>query len=81
MAALNWIGCPAVAALTQEAIDAIGIEGPLTVTAIESAMEVDSEARDDKLNDLDERYYDEAGDLSEPVFAFIRDNRGKITLM
>jgi hypothetical protein len=80
VASLQAVGCGAVAELTQEAIDALGIEGPLTVASIDAAMAQDGEARDDKLADCDDRYYDEAGDLSGPVFDYIKAHHAEISL-
>lgn len=80
VAALNRIGCTETAALTQHAIDILGIEGPVTVEAIDRVMEEENEARDQKLGDCDDRYYEAAEDLAFPLLEFIKNNRDKITL-
>jgi hypothetical protein len=77
---LNRIGCTETATLTQRAIDAIGIKGTITVDAIERAMEEDNEKRDDQLNECDDQYYENAGDLAGPLLEFIKKNREKIIL-
>jgi len=78
--ALNRVGCPEVAALTQEAIDILGMEGRVTVEVIEQLMEEESDERDDRLNKCDRRYYKEAGDLAGKLFEFIKRNNDKIKL-
>ena len=81
VSSLVAIGCDAVADLTRSAIDAIGIDGPITANAIESAMDEENDARDDRLEALDRLYYDLAGDLADPLLAFIKSNRDQITLI
>ena len=78
--ALNRIESPKVAKITQDAIGALGISGPITVKAIEQALEDEDDERDDKLSECDDQYYDEAGDLSEPLMTFIKENKNKIIL-
>ena len=77
---LDAIGAGEAARLTRQAIDALGIDGPVTVEAVDRAMERDSEARDDALAECDDRYYEHAGDLADPLFAYIKANRARITL-
>ena len=77
--ALYQIGCPKAAEITQQAIDALGISGELTVEALDVIHE-DDDDRDAKLSACDDRYDDEVGDLSEPLLEFIKANRDKITL-
>lgn len=78
--ALNRIGCKETAALTQQAIDILGIDGKITIEAIDSAMEQEDEERDEKLSDCDSKYYESAGDLADPLFEFIKNNREQINL-
>jgi hypothetical protein len=78
--ALRRIGCPEVAALTNDAIDIIGIDGPLTAGAVERVMSVGDEERDRGLSDCDGRYFRVAGDLAAPLFEFIKQNQDKIDL-
>ncbi|UCH35845.1 MAG: DUF4375 domain-containing protein [Armatimonadota bacterium] len=78
--ALTRIGCPKVAALTQDAINTLGIQGPVAGDAIDRAMAQASEERDDELAECDDRYFESAGDLSIPLFEFIRNNRDAIRL-
>ena len=78
--ALARIGCREAAEITQAAIDAVGLEGPMTSDAIEDAMENDDESRDEKLVACNNRYYETVGDLSEPLQNFIKASKDKIVL-
>lgn len=78
--ALDRIGCTEVAALTQQAIDILGIKGPVTVEAVDRVMDHEDKDRDDRLDECDERYCKVAGDLADPLLEFIKGNRDKITL-
>jgi hypothetical protein len=70
-----------VADLARSAIEAVGIEGPITASAIELAMDEENDARDDRLDALDRLYFDTAGDLADPLLAFIKSNRDQIKLI
>ena len=78
---LEAIGCHAVADLARSAIEAIDIDGPITANAIESAIDEENDARDDRLDALDRRYYEIAGDLADPLLEFIKSNRDQIKLI
>lgn len=78
--ALNRIACADVAKLTRHAIDCLGIKGPVSVDAVERVMERESDAREERLEECDDRYCDIAGDLAGPLLEFIKRNRNKITL-
>jgi hypothetical protein len=80
VAALNHIGCTEVALLTQQAINILGIKESITVETINQAMEDGNDERDKKLSECDDRYFEVAGDLADPLFEFIKSNREKITL-
>jgi hypothetical protein len=75
------IGADAVADLARAAIEALDLDGPITASAIESAMDLEDDARDKRLDALDRRYYKKAGDLAEPLLAFIKSNRDQIKLI
>jgi hypothetical protein len=77
---LEAIGADVAAKLTRLAIEALGIGDPVTVEAVDRAMQLDSEERDDSLAECDDRYYEHAGDLADPLFAYIKANRARITL-
>jgi len=78
---LDAIGADQVAELTRSAIEAVAIHGPVTADAIEAAMDEENDVRDDRLDALDRLYYELAGDLADPLLAFIKSNRDQITLM
>jgi Domain of unknown function (DUF4375) len=80
VSSLEVIGSDAVAALTRSAISVLKIEGPITAEAVESAMEEEDDERDDRLDDLDQAYQQTAGDLADPLLAFIKTHRDQITL-
>jgi hypothetical protein len=52
----------------------------LSVEAIDLALEQDDAARDEKLAELAERYYELAGDLAPDLLSFINANREEIVL-
>jgi hypothetical protein len=80
VSSLTAIGCEGVADLTRAAITLLKIDGPITSEAVESAMEDEDDDRVDRLNDLDRAYYETAGDLADPLLAFIKTNRDQIEL-
>jgi hypothetical protein len=80
VSSLRAIGCEPVAALTQEAIDALGIRGALTVEAIEAATDELDEERDQRLSACGDRYYESAGDLAGPLLEYIKAHRNRIAL-
>jgi hypothetical protein len=78
--ALNRIGCPETANLTQQAIDCLEIEGSLSVENIDHVMEKENDDRDEKLSQCDDQYYEIAGDLADPLLEFITINKDEINL-
>jgi hypothetical protein len=79
-ASLMAIGRPEVAAITSRAIKALRLRGPLSVDAIDKAMDRDDEQRDATLEECDAAYLASAGDLAGPLFAFIKKNREMVSL-
>jgi hypothetical protein len=80
VAALTAIGEERVAALTQRAIDTVGIVGPVTPEAVVAAMDRDDADRDDRLSACDAAYYASAGDLAGPVLTYVRAHQDRIVL-
>ena len=80
VAALTAIGADEVAALTRSAIAALGIDGPLTPEAVESAANEEDDDRDERLEAFDQTYYETAGDLAAPLLAYIAAHRDQIVL-
>ena len=64
------IGCPAIAEIAQQAVDALALP-QLTVAAIEAAMGTSDEARDRVLHRCDLLFYGKA-DLVTPLFAYVQ---------
>jgi hypothetical protein len=77
---LRAIGCDEVADLTLQAIEALGVKDPITERTVTSAAREEDESRDVRLDECDRAYYEMAGDLAEPLLAFIRFNRKEIAL-
>jgi hypothetical protein len=81
VSALEAIGRPDLAELARQAIAALRLgKRPLTTDSIDRAMDKDSQARDERLEELDDRYIEVAGDLASPLFAFIKANTAEITI-
>lgn len=78
--ALRRIACNATAELTEEAIGVLGIEGPVTVEAVESVMDDKNEDVDDRLGNCDDRYYELEEDIAGALLDFIKSNRSEITV-
>jgi Domain of unknown function (DUF4375) len=79
--ALIRIGRPDVARITQDAIQALGLDRPVTEEAVDRAMESDNAERTAILNECGDRYFDLFVDLSEPLLQFIVANRSDVNLM
>ena len=77
---LRKIGVPQVAEIAEDAIDALEIEGEPSVENIERRIFQEDEQRSRKLGECDDRYYEIAGDLSEPLFEYIKKNKERIRL-
>jgi hypothetical protein len=81
VSALEAIGRPDVAELAKQAIAALRLgKRPLTIEIIDRAMDKDSEARDEKFEELDDRYLEVGGDLAPALFAFIEANSAEVIL-
>jgi hypothetical protein len=80
VSALNRIGCEVTARLTQQAIDILGIQGPITVEAIDRVMDFENEYRRQKLYECDNQYFEASEDIAGALIEFIKSNRDKITL-
>ena len=78
--ALNRIGCPDTAAVTQDAVNSLRVQEPVAVDAIDRAMGQKSDKRDGELAECDDRCFRVAGDLSIPLLEFMKNNRNRISL-
>ena len=79
--ALERIGCDGVARLTEEALAKLGIEGEVSQSSVEQAMQTDDPDRDDALAACDERYFEVAGDLAGPLLEFIKKHKDQISIV
>jgi hypothetical protein len=77
---LEAIGRPDVAELTRRAIDALDVAGDVAAQSVLAAVEEVDDDRVDHLNACDSRYYESAGDLADPLLAYIRSNADLITI-
>jgi hypothetical protein len=72
------IGCPEIADITQQALDALDLP-KLSVAEIEAAMARESVQRDRALKRCDIAFY-ERGELSERLFAYVKAHQAGITI-
>ena len=77
--ALRKIGAESAAALTARAIAALGTSD-LSSDKLDDVMAKDDEGRDEILGTCDETYFETVGDLSVPLFEFIKVNRYAVRL-
>lgn len=76
---LKRIGCKKAASITQKAVNALGVS-ELTVKAIDTAMATDDEPRQKTFAQCDDAYYRNTEPIAERLFAFIKANKGGISL-
>mgnify|MGYP000209299702 CR=1 FL=1 len=72
--ALNAIGADVGAVIVEEAIESLRIDGEPTWETLNECFEIDDEKRDDKLDELDLRYYAEDPDLCSLLLDYIEVN-------
>ncbi|GMW00724.1 MAG: hypothetical protein AMXMBFR84_18610 [Candidatus Hydrogenedentota bacterium] len=78
--ALGRIDCPYTQSVTERAIEALAIDGPLTVENIEEVIaESDPDVRDE-LAKCDDLYFQGQEDIAGRLFEFIRNNRSGIRI-
>jgi hypothetical protein len=76
--ALEAISCPQVADLTARAIAALNIQGEITESAIESAIEAREEKISERFDMLDSEYYRQTENIEYRLFEFIKANKSRI---
>jgi hypothetical protein len=64
--------------LTKRAIAALQIDGEITETGIEAAIEEREDEISDALNTLDSEYYQQTENIAERLFKFIKANKTQI---
>jgi hypothetical protein len=77
--ALRRIGCPKVAAIAEDAIDALRLP-VVSVAEIESVIYDDNDERDQALCECDGRFFEYPEPIAERLFGFIKANKSKIRL-
>jgi hypothetical protein len=75
---LVMIGCPAIADITQEALDSLDLP-ELSVPAIEAAMKTEGENRGRRLNRCDLAFYEKTG-LLERLFLYVKAHQDGIQI-
>lgn len=79
LAALRRIGCPKVAAITEDAIRALRLP-ELSVSEIEKVIYDDDDQRDKALGECDGCFFEYPESIENRLFAFIKQNRSTIRL-
>ena len=80
VSSLIAIGRPDVAELASQAIDALHLPGDVTPGAIRAALDNESDARDGRLERLDQRYYSLALNMADDVLRWVEAHRASIEL-
>ncbi|MCO6437644.1 MAG: DUF4375 domain-containing protein [Phycisphaerae bacterium] len=78
--ALNEIGCPRTAEVTQRAIRALGIEGPLDSAKIADRFEELDDDVSEQLEEFDRDYFELQEPIADRLFDWIKRNREKIQI-
>jgi hypothetical protein len=78
--ALQRIGCPATASITQRALDALP-RGALTPESLSAAMEQDDPSRDNRLEECDQAYSSAREDIATALLRYLIDQRESIKLL
>ncbi|MDH3695608.1 MAG: DMP19 family protein [Gammaproteobacteria bacterium] len=73
------IGCPQAAELTSRAIASLELD-TLDPEMIEARMDPDDEELENKLNDIDEQYYEGTEAIADQLFRYIKENKSQITI-
>ena len=76
--ALRAIDCPKTAAITADAIAALGLSGELTPSRLEAAVHPDNEEIGEALSACDDRYFANDEPIADRLFEWIKKNRGAI---
>ena len=80
VAALESIGCPDNAVLAAQAIAALNISPPYNESLLEATLENGGEDLEDKLSELDDKYYELEEPIAERLFDFVKANTNRISL-
>jgi hypothetical protein len=73
------IRCPETASITEDAIEALGLQD-FSLEVIETACESEDDAREERLDECDGLYYGTGEDIAGQLFEFVRANKDAIQL-
>jgi hypothetical protein len=76
---LRRIGCPATAAITLKALEALRIASP-SIETIEAVMMEANPQRDEELRQCDDLFFSATENIGSSLFAFIKTNKSSISL-
>ena len=79
--ALQRIGCPSTASITQRALAALPQAVALTPESLSAAMEQDDPSRDKRLEECDQAYFDAREDIAAALLRYIANQRTSIKLL
>jgi uncharacterized protein DUF4375 len=78
--ALRAIGCPETAAMTRDAIAAVGLTAPIGDADLQRRLEAGDEALSAALSACDDRYYAMGEDIADQLFRWIERNSSLVRL-
>lgn len=78
--ALQRIGCPATALVTQRALAALPQGTTLTPESLSAMMEQDDPSRDERLEECNQAYFDAREDIATALLRYLIDQRELIKL-
>jgi hypothetical protein len=81
VAALQRIGCPSTASITQRALTALPKGNPLTPESLSATMEQDDPSRDKRLEECDQAYLDAREDIATALLRYLIKERASIQLL
>ena len=79
--ALQRIGCPATASITQRALDALPQGAAVTPESLAAAMEQDDGNRDERLEECNQAYFNTREDIATALLRYLIDRRESIKLL
>lgn len=79
--ALQRIGCPGTASITQRALDVLPQGAALTPETLPAAMEQDDPNRDERLEECDQAYLNAREDIATALLRYLIDQRESIKLL
>jgi hypothetical protein len=81
VAALRRIGCTATASITERALAALPPGTALTPDSLTSAIEQEDAARDQRLEECDQAYFDAREDIASALLRYLLSHRDTVQLV